>query len=656
MKRIGFSAKANWSRRFSKKEVDYFSQAIRAWLKAKIPQGDRRVLSDLLGELEHEGRLPELPPLVHPHRAASFVLLTLLLPEAWRGGPAKVSKSQRGELRAGIKAMLQETFGSGFVIGFRFSAHQGRQRGFHVHVILSLLRFPRELEQDAAVFVARDKEAKARVLPYFFQGPHIDPATIQPMLVRPYAELLREVLGAFEGDITCLVHVEESWDRRQTARDRERVNNYLSRRWKVFDNIKVRGYYRGDRGSEVLLEQCKRERRRFRASLSEFVRGYLLNKCKIRFRRGSIGFHHGRHRFAAVVDFAARQPHPHGADRRFLDQSPDELASLAARSADEIASALAVDGFDDTGGVATMKAKTKRLFPADRLPEMLESWPFTLVDFNLPMGLLESATLPVAYEKACKGVVEIIRGAFEKGAAKIGYVVVPASTGGKLDGRLAVRAFLSQIAFNHVDSDLVQDFLRLPEAEQGEFVAAFYRHPALILEPDRQNELQTAWSVWASNVDKGHSGVDARVRVGGTASILETVRTTGPIVEPRVCEQVLAATLEGNGKSYRYRLPDGAPSTWFKSLETLGRHLDGRISLIKPRAFGFFHNKSYGFGHVARLGIGRDLDELRAEGETALYQLCDRLEVDPATFARKTITDHLGNAAADRDKHDEQAA
>jgi hypothetical protein len=608
--------------------------------------------------LQYERRLPELSPLLHPHRIASFVFLTFLLPEAWRGGPDKVNWSYRLELREGIKLMLQETFGNGFVIGFRFGAHQGRSRGFHIHVILSLLRFSRGIEQDAKSFVALSEESKAKALPYLFEGPHIDPDTIQPLLVRPYGELLGKILGTFDDNANDLVHIRETWNDRQTSKDRWSANTYLSRRWKVFDKVRLRGYYREERGSEVLLEQNDSNHQVFRTSLNEFVQDYLLNKCKDRFRRGSFGFHHGRNKFAAVVDFAARQPHPREDNRCFLDQNPRELASLAAQLTAEMSSVSIIDVRNDNGGAKTMKIKSKGHFPVDRLPDMLTSWPFILVDFNLPKGILRSATLPVIYEKACKGVVEIIRATFERGTAKIGYLIVPASTGNGRDEGMAVRVHLSQIKFDDGDSELIQDFLCLPEAEQAEFLSALYRHPAFLPEGNVPESLRTGWFEWTKRVVPGKACPGVRVRRAEPASLQESIRTAGPLVEPKVRELVLAATLEGDGKSYRYRLPDGTSSGWFKSLETLGRNLDGRISLVRPRAFGFFHNKSHAFSLVAKLGIGKNFDELRAQGETALFQLCERLEIDPTTFAKtkKSITDHLGNAASNRSGNDEEAA
>jgi hypothetical protein len=313
------------SRQFQEREVEVFARIVGAAFKQlRLTKKERRDLDRFMEALRFKRRLPGPPPLAAPGRLGQFVLVTFKLPEEQARG--RLDKAIFKQFRAAVSELLERSFGEGFVLGYRFGPQRSRERGRHLHVLLSLLRFPTDLQVQAKAFLTLDDDEKSKLLPGFFIGPHLDAGLIHNVLEQPYYDLLQASFGEL-GDGGGL-QVQKANDDFQNQRDRTLANYYVSVPWNHFDDFAVVGLYAGHTGQEVLLSSRHKTGRR-RVSLGEFVYEYVLYRAEKWMRRGSKGFLHGRHRLAQVLDYASKQPHPVDAGRSYLDQAPTQLRQRA---------------------------------------------------------------------------------------------------------------------------------------------------------------------------------------------------------------------------------------------------------------------------------------------------------------------------------------
>jgi len=632
------------SRTFTEQEVNILDQAIRKTLRSRMLHlvgREKRFLNRALEHLRRYRRLPGFPVMLHHHRLGPFVFVTFLQPGRFQDAAPDHTKYEL--YRDGLCGMLNELFGGACVIGYRMGPHRGRTRGRHLHVALSLLRFPRSLEDQARAFREFSAENKVKAFPAFLVGPHLDAATIASLLVDPYSNLLHRVFGDFADDPATLVHVGKARDDVQKDEDRKRANRYLSNPWKKYEDKKLLGFYPHRQGGEVLVQHTGDDGQKRSLEAGAFVREYLLSPVEKWLRRGSRGFLHGRSHFSAVMDFAVEQPHPTNPKLCYLDQEPGELATLAAHTLDDLGDTF-VTGSERTTRTRKMRKDGKDLFPVDQLGELLAEWPFFRLRFDLPGTAWPELWLPDRIDQALTGVSDLIPKHCEATGQTPGYLVLADVAEGSSDDSFSIHVLLSQVRFFKGDLDLIRGFLNLPPHDQETFLSAFFRHPLLDCAASVLDDINKAWRHMLQLHDVLSGGL---VTINDDRrALIEILARSNEYFRQSIRQAIETLRIESHGKdSWRYIKPNGEVSTTFKSRETLGRHLDNLLRVASPRKFGFFHNRSETFGQIARMAVGRDLDALRHDSEAALEQLCDRLEVEPMTFRKLTITDLLGNAA-----------
>ena len=646
-----FVSESTGSRKFTEQEIRVLDSAIRKALSSRkynLSSRDKRFLNRALESLRRYQRLPGSPVMLHHHRLGPFDFVTFLLPEGFQDAAPDYAKYEL--YRDGVCRMLEECLGGDYVLGYRMGPHRGRTRGRHLHLALSLLRFPRSLEVQARAFRHLNEDEKAKVFSAFFIGRHLEADAIHPLLVQPYSELLHRVFGNFADDPLGLIHVGEAQDEVQTDIDRERVNRYLSNPWKKFKDKKLLGFYPHRRDGEVLVQHTGDDGQKRRLGADAFVREFLLNPVEKWLRRGSRGFLHGRSHLAAVMDFAAKQPHPTLTQACYLDQPPQELSTLAVRALDQRGDTF-VNGTTEPPLESRKLKKSKDIFPLKELGALLSDWPFYRLRFEVPATAWSTFWLPDRLDGAMKAVDDLIRKHFEFSGQTIGYFVVPDNFDGEGSDTFTVCVFLSRLRFFKIDLDLVRGFLNLPDGEKDDFLPAFFRHPPLECSASVMDNLNDAWR----QLLQSHGGLHIVPEgcllqaVADDRTLADVLERSGDHFRLSIRHEIETLTIEACGKdSWRYIMPNGEASGPFRSRETLGRHLDNLLEASSPRKFGFFHNRTETFGQLARMAVGLDHNQLRGDGDAALEPLCDRLELDPMTFRKLTITDLVGNAAKKR--------
>ncbi len=324
------------SRKFSEREVDYLLRILGA--PRRLPNLSTReyyLLDQLRYEIKERGYFRGYPPWPHPYRLGPFAMLTFRFPGSWVSSSSSKPKPhlRRSESRAfrqGLCGILDDLPGHDSILGYRLCPHTGVESGQHVHVLLSLLTFPQHLNHWAKAFRGQSDAIKSTWLPHFFIGPHLDTESLLPSLHGSYGELLHRFFGEFEDDPQKLVHVRTTWEEPSTLREREIASTYGDNCWKHLKEVEIIGFYPRDRDREVLLRRA--DDTKYTRSLHRFIRCYLLYPRDRWLRRGSLGFLHGRRHLSAVLDYAAKEPHPTEARRCYLDITPGELVHLAQRA------------------------------------------------------------------------------------------------------------------------------------------------------------------------------------------------------------------------------------------------------------------------------------------------------------------------------------
>jgi len=620
-----------------------------AFKQLPLTKRERRELDRLMEALRFKGRLPGPPALAAPGRLGQFVLVTFKLPEEQARG--KIHKSIFKQFRAAVGELLERSFGEGFILGYRFGPHRSQERGRHLHMLLSLLRFPTDLQPQAKVFLTLDDDEKSKLLPGFFIGPHLDAHSIHHVLEQPYRELLQGTFGKLGDGSDTFVHVRPGEDDFQSHADRRSTNYYVSGPWNHFDNFSVVGFYAGHTGQEVLLSSRHKTGRR-RMSLEEFVREYVLHRAEKWMRRGSKGFLHGRHHLAKVLDFASEQSHPLDAGRSYLDQTPAKLQQRAFQIIAEHGDTFVTGSRPIRKPIQAEHRAMTPLFPREQLGTLLAEWPFLTLRLVVPEEFWDGGFIPHRFENAASHIDDILSRHLEKEGRKIGFVITPdlLANGRDHPGVLCLRVFLSRVCFLARDFEILAGFSSLPEGEQEEFVAAFYRHPPLALDTSMLKALADDWIAYVAQVIDPHpSGAHTYVQIADDAlSIGGACDQAKDFWENSVREQVAAIDIFENDEQWYYRLPNGDLSEAYSNRKSVRRYLNRLIKVPQPEPRRFFHNQSKTIGHIAKFAVGRDIAELRQAGIKTLQLLCDRLGVDPATYKPRTITDLVGNAAKAR--------
>jgi hypothetical protein len=561
--------------------------------------------------------------------------VTLLLPEVYRSGLVREETLEK--YRQGVGQMLESAFGQDYVIGFRFGPHNGRDKGRHLHVLLSLLRFPIELRPRAKTFANLDEESKRRLLPTFFVGKHLDRNEIKPALLEPYSALVRSLFGDFTDDPSQLIDVRACERPVQTSKDRVDANNYLSEVYALFKEIDILGFYKDRPGSEVLLQYSTGTKARFREGVEEFVRGKLLVPRVRWFRRGSRGFMYGGNTFAKIVDYAAKLLHPTNPKLCFLDQTPKGLKQQAAKAIEE----LAHDPINVIEAVSPSVPK-EHPFPHDQLGSLLAAWPFLSLRFIPPASYWTGRFVLAGYGGVRDIVPQILQPQAVERHALFGCILFPDVVAMDRGDVLGVRALISKVWFDEADQKQASGWCDLPGEEQERYLPAFFRRSALELDAKMMNSLQAAWMNAFLLSDEAHISEAAIEHVSDTSVRPEELfREAQLLIKDRAQRQI--ATLEPirDGDKWLYCLPEGSTSRASSSPKTLRRELTRCSNAVK--AYGFLHNRSRGLGYVAKMAVGRNLETLRKNGAKTFQLLCDRVGIPPTGRDLLSITELLGH-------------
>jgi len=626
-------------------EVDFLRQVHHHSRKLRLSQDQRDLLDKVMSFVYEFKRLPGFLPLSHPHRLGQYVNVSFFLPVAMRSMSVTVEALK--DYRRGICTILEEAlgkdaFGKDYVLGYRFGPHHGHERGRHVHVLLSLLRFSTGLRQRAKSFVTLDEESKRRILPTFFVGPHLDPdceamRAMQEVLVGPYAALVRNLFGEFTDDQGDLVNVGER-PVVQTAGDRVKSNKYLSRVYKRFDDIVIRGFYKTKAGPQIhLWHKGPEDAGHDRVPLDTFIREYLLLPMDRWLPRGSKGFLIGGNTFARIVDYAAKLPHPTNPKLCFLDQTPRQLERRAAKAREELADDPAITAMT----TPSRPAPKEHPFPHDQFGRLLAEWPFVSLRFIPPPAYWTEGLLLERYKQAREFIEQILQRHLAEEHAMLGFLLLPDVAETSNSDALCVRALISKAWLDDADEKLASLWRGLPSDKQTQYLPAFFRRAEVKFGAKVMTSLRTAWENRFLLSDEAHIS-KAVVEHLDDASVHpeDLFRQAPSLIEDHARRQI--ATLEPirDGDKWFFCLPESCRSHGYSSPKTLRRQLTSFPGAVK--AYGFFHNRSDGFGWVARKAVGHDLATLRKRGAKTFEKLCEFVGVKPTKRDERSVTEWIG--------------
>ena len=616
-------------------------------------------------ELEQYGCFSGFPPWPFSHRLGPTVFVTLLLPAkpVSKERKKKLRYPQRYKLnhhqaqqyRAQLYGIVEETLGEGLILGMRIGAHYSWQNKHHAHVLLSRLRFAVPLKAWASAFVHQPKAVQRTWLPFFFSGPHLDVEHVADRLREPYVQLLRQFFPDYTGDGSELVNVSNEKAPMPRQRRNQKGAAYLDNPWKAINRHTILGYYphRGDR--EILVQQRVGKKAKFRISLRQFISDWLVKPAIKWFRRGGKGFILGQSKLSAVMDMAAKMPHPADPKKGFLDQEPEQMAERAARALRTRDPAKPVPCSEPVPAELLPAKSTatngSARFPAKRLPAMLKAWPFLKLLFPVPPDTLTSWTQPDVAQQLYREAFLLIRRTLTLPKNGLGAVVIPQVSREAWADRLGIGVYVSCVTFNDREVCLLARFQGLPKDEQQRHLPAFFRHSIGTISPDMVAKMATAWRSAVTRITGHTIPPDAKaVRLIHHPQSL-------PAVHDRylkahdflVALQMDRIGIAGKAEGHVSLLMEDQSAKSFPTLKALSEHLQHLRQPREPEAWGFFHNRDQRFGQIARQAIdaGRDVTQMQARGEAAFIELCRILKVDPALFRHRPLSERLGfgNAA-----------